>query len=164
MNLLKHLEERGLDPSLYPYMSVTDQVAVFPMYDFAGRMTGYQQYRPDGNKKFVNKDEGKYWSYVSSPMSVFGLESINFSWPVYLTGGLFKAATLHRLGYTALHVSAVSYKLLKPQLSLLRRPFLAVGDNDDEGRQFARRYGGFTSPVDLDEMKDEDVHKLLRRS
>lgn len=161
--MLVHLKSRGMNTSLYPSLAATNEVATFTLFDFSGRLSGFQQYRPLGEKKESNKTSGKYWSYVpNGGVGVFGLESMDFTETVYLVGGLFKAATLHRLGYTALHVSAVSYKVLRPQLRLLRRPYVGVGDNDDEGRQFAARYRGFTSPLDLDEMKDEDVHELLR--
>ena len=161
--MLEHLKSRGMNPDLYPFMGLGEDCADFPMYDFRGRMTGYQRYRPNGDKKLVNSREGRYYSHVSKGESVcvFGLESWNFGHFIFLTGGLFKAATLHRLGYTALHVSATSFRVLKPQLDLTGRYYMAVGDNDDEGRQFARRYGGFTSPVDVDEMEDADVHEML---
>jgi hypothetical protein len=151
-----------MTPELYPHLAATDEVATFSLYDFGGRLSGFQQYRPLGEKKVSNKTSGKYWSYVpNGGVGVFGLESMDFSETVYLVGGLFKAATLHRLGYTALHVSAVSYKVLKPQLRLLRRHYVGIGDNDAEGMQFAMRYNGFTSPCDVDEMSDEDVHRML---
>jgi hypothetical protein len=92
---------------------------------------------------------------------VFGMESIDFSRMIYLVGGMFKASTLHRLGFAALHVSSVSPKVLKQQLYVLRRPYTAIGDNDDEGRTFAARYGGFTSPIDVDEMGDQAVLDML---
>lgn len=161
--MLEHLKARGMDCSLYPFMGMDDEVACFPMYDFLGQMTGFQQYRPDGDKKSPNHPKlGKYWSYVSSgKLSLFGLESLEFSNTLYLTGGLFKASTLHRLGYSAVHVSSASYKVLRPQLQLLNRPFLAIGDNDPEGALFVKRYGGWQSPIDVDEMCDEEVHLMM---
>lgn len=147
---------------LYPTLACTDDVATVSLYDFGGRLSGFQQYRPDGEKKVSNKTSGKYWSYVpNGGVGVFGFESWRFSETVYLVGGMFKATTLHRLGYTALHVSAVSYKYLRPQLRLTGRPFRGIGDADEEGAQFAGRYNGFQSPVDVDEMSDEDVHGML---
>jgi hypothetical protein len=160
-----HLRDRGMNPGLYNY--TTDGEAVdFPLYDFSYRLTGFQRYRPNGSKELQNDHlHGKYYASVTpGAVGVFGLESMSFSPTIYLVGGCFKASTLHRLGFTALHVSSVSYRALKPQLNLLGRRYLAVGDNDDEGRQFARRYGGFTSPCDVDEMKDEDVYTMLREN
>lgn len=161
--MIEHLRNRGMVPELYS-CGYDDETACFMLYDFSRRLTGFQQYRPSGDKKISNKAKGKYWSYITKgEVGLFGLESWHFPGPVYLTGGMFKAATLHRLGFCALHVSAVSYKYLKPQLRLLRRPFLAIGDNDAEGKQFSARYGGFTSPRDLDEMTDQEVLCLLKQ-
>ena len=160
--MLEHLRQRGMNTYLYPHLATTDDVATVSLYDFGGRLSGFQQYRPNAPKKLQNDPLGKYFAYVpSGGVGIFGFESWNFSNVVYLVGGMFKAVTLHRLGYTALHVSAVSYKYLRPQLQLTRRPFCAIGDADEEGAQFARRYNGFQSPVDVDEMSDEDVHRML---
>lgn len=161
-----HLAARGMDLSLYPYASVDDEVACFPLYDFSGRMTGFHQYRPDGEKKNPNHPKlGRYFTYIASgKLGVFGLESLKFSKEIYLVGGLFKASTLHRLGYASLHVSGASYKHLKPQLALLNRPFLAIGDQDSEGAQFVARYGGWQSPSDVDEMLDQEIHRMVKEN
>jgi hypothetical protein len=136
------------------------------MYNFQGKMTGQLQYRPNGQKKVQNNEKyGKYYTHVSkNEISVFGLESLDFSRTIYLVGGLFKAATLHRLGYTAFHVSSVGYGNLLPQLRALSRPFKAIGDNDSEGAQFARRFCGWTSPLDVDEMSDDAVHEMIYKN
>lgn len=133
------------------------------MYDFSGAVTGVQQYRPNGSKDKPNDPrEGKYFSRVTSgKLALFGLESLLFSREIFLVGGMFKAATLHRLGYSALHVSSAAPALLKPQLGVLGRRFYAIGDNDDEGVSFVRRWGGWQSPCDVDEMTDEDVHTMI---
>lgn len=161
--MLQHLRDRGMNPDLYPYAGFTPDVATFPMYNFGAKLTGLQQYRPDGEKKAPNHPrEGRYYSYVSpNEYALFGLESFYYTEQIYLVGGLFKAATLHRLGYTALHVSAVSYKFLKPQLELIGRPYFALGDNDEEGAEFVRRYGGLVCPSDVDELPDPEVHMLV---
>lgn len=152
-----------MNPDLYPFAGIEDDVARFPMYNFLGQMTGYIQYMPNGEKKAPNDEKyGKYHTYISpGQIAVFGLESIDFSGPIYLVGGMFKAATLHRLGFCSLHVSGVSYRILRPQLALLQRPFFAIGDNDAEGAQFVARYGGCQSPLDVDEMSDADVVRML---
>jgi hypothetical protein len=161
--MYEHLKNRGMTVALYPYAGIDNMVARFPMYDFGGRMTGFQQYRRYGEKKLPNDFKmGKYAIYVAQKQtSVFGLESFLFSHPIFLVGGMFKAATLHRLGYTALHVSAVSPKSLLPQLQILQRPFFAIGDNDLEGAGFVNIYGGWQSPIDVDEMPDSEVHRMI---
>lgn len=163
MKMLEHLKSRGMRPDLYPNWGTDEEVARFPLRNFAGQMTGYIQYRPNGGKKEQNAQEGRYYTFITKgEIGVFGMESIDFSPTIYLVGGMFKASTLHRLGFTSLHVSSVSPKVLKQQLFILGRPYLAIGDNDDEGRTFAKRYGGFTSPVDIDEMGDSAVLEMLR--
>lgn len=163
--MLEHLKARGMDVSLYPHMGYTEDEATFPLYNFGGKRTGLLRYKPSVRKDRRNDPKStRYYTFIADKgeIGVFGLESLDFSETIYLVGGMFKAATLHRLGFASLHVSAVSYRVLKPQLRLLRRPYLAIGDNDDEGRQFARRYGGFTSPVDVDEMDDRAVIEMLK--
>ena len=128
-------------------------------------MTGFNQYCPGAPKKeFPSNDpRGKYFACVPNKdsVSVFGMESWDFTEPVYLTGGMFKAATLNRLGYTSLHVSAVNPAVLRQQLELTGRPYFAIGDADAEGAQFVRRFGGWQSPLDVDEMTDDDVHTMI---
>lgn len=161
--LKSHLEQRGMDTTLYPYMGIEEDVAAFPMYDFGGRLTGVYYYRPSGDKKANNDPrQGKYFSKVTKErVALFGLESWNNPGPLFLTGGLFKAATLHRLGYAAANASLVSYKYLRPQLALLGRKYYSIGDNDPEGATFATRYRGWQSPVDVDEMSDAEVHQMI---
>lgn len=163
--MYNHLKSRGMNPDLYPGWGSDGDVARFPLRNFAGMMTGYIQYRPEGEKKAQNAEHGRYYTFITKgEIGVFGTESLHFSETIYLTGGMFKASTLHRLGFAALHVSSVSPKVLKHQLYILNRPYVAIGDNDDEGRTFARRFGGFTSPVDVDEMSDADVLEMLSKT
>ncbi len=141
------------------------RVVLFPLYDFGGKRTGYIRYNPDGHKgQGKNPKDGKYYTFIGDGhVGTFGTESLSSPGPIFLVGGLFKATTLHRLGYAALHVSSISYRVLKPQLRLLRRRFYALGDNDAEGETFVRRYRGTVCPMDVDEMTDEAVHELVRK-
>ncbi len=165
MDMLEHLLDRGLNPMLYPQARTDGRVVLFPLYDFGGKRTGYIKYNPDGHKGGgKNPKNGKYYTYIGEgKVGLFGTENLTQPGPVLLTGGLFKATTLHRLGYAALHVSSISPRVLKPQLQLLRRPYYALGDNDAEGETFVRRYGGTVCPMDVDEMTDDAVHKLVRK-
>lgn len=165
LKMVEHLQSRGLDPYLYPQARTDGRVVLFPLYDFAERRTGYIKYNPNGHKGGgKNPKDGKYFTYIGEGhVGLFGTESLNNRGPIFLTGGLFKATTLHRLGYAALHVSSISPRVLKPQLRLLRRPFYALGDNDAEGETFVRRYGGTVCPMDVDEMTDDAVHEMVGR-
>lgn len=160
--IITHLKNRKCDISLYPGAGIGAEAVCFPLRNFSGKQTGFISYRPDGAKRVQNDEKGKYYTYITKgETGVFGMESIDFTPEILLVSGIFKATALHRLGYCALHVSSVSYRVLKPQLRLLRRHYFAIGDNDDEGRLFARRYGGITSPCDVDEMEDSDIVKMV---
>lgn len=163
MDMLEHLLQRGLNPMLYPQARSDGRVVLFPIYDFGGKRTGYIRYNPDGDKNGKNPKNGRYYTFIGEgQVGLFGTESLSNKGPIFLAGGLFKATTLHRLGYAALHVSSISPKVLRPQLQLLRRPYYALGDNDAEGAQFVRRYGGTQCPLDVDEMTDEAIHEMIR--
>jgi hypothetical protein len=160
--MLDHLVARKCDLNLYPGTTLTADEARFPLYNFGYKRTGFINYNPLGAKRVQNHERGKYYTYITSgEVGVFGLESIDFDETIILVSGLFKATALHRLGFCALHVSSISYRVLKPQLRLLGRPYFAIGDNDDEGAVFARRYGGIQSPVDVDEMADSDIVEMV---
>jgi hypothetical protein len=158
----EHLRSRKCNHYLYPDMGIDKNVVVFSLYNFGGKRTGSLYYRPNAPKNVRNDEKGKYYTYITKgEVGVFGLESINFSREIILVSGVFKATALHMLGYTALHVSSVSPRVLRAQLSLLGRPYFAIGDNDAEGAEFVRRWGGFQSPVDVDEMSFLEIEEML---
>lgn len=169
-SLLTHLEERGMDTSLYRF-GFDDQegTASFFLYNFSGQIVGYQQYRPDADKKKNNHPtECRYFTYVPRERDgVFGLDVLNHSnRTVYIVEGIFKAATLHRLGYNAVAVLTSSPKRLKPWFRIMRATWdlVAIGDNDPAGEKLVRMVGkGFTSPKDLDEMEDLEVQELIQQ-
>jgi hypothetical protein len=160
--LAQHLRSRGMEPKLYSFTGYGEDCVEFPLYNFAEHMTGFLRYRPEGQKGVRNAEDGKYYTYITKgEVGVFGLESLGFSNTIYLVSGLFKASTLHRLGYAALHVSSVSPEVVKRHMYLMNRPYFGIGDNDKEGEEFADKYGGWQSPRDVDEMPDEQVHGML---
>lgn len=163
MSMLTHLQSRKCQLSLYPGTGFDDESVYFPLYNFGKKRTGFVAYRPGGPKRVQNNEKGRYYTYITSgEVGIFGMESIDFGPTIFLVSGVFKATALHRLGFCSLHISSVSYRVLKPQLELTLRPYVAIGDADDEGAQFARRYGGFQSPCDVDEMSDEAILEMIR--
>ena len=162
MNMMKHLEQRKCNPLIYPGIGINNEVVCFPLYNFGYKRTGFVAYRPDGPKRVQNNEKGKYWTYISSgEVGVFGMESIDYTPYILLVSGVFKATALHQLGQSALHISSVSPRVLQRQLGLLKRPYVAIGDNDAEGVGFARRYGGRTSPRDVDEMSYDEIKEFV---
>lgn len=169
MKLLEHLEQRGMNPTLYDLHYDEDEgVVYFYLYNFAKELVGYQQYRPDADKKNKNHPkEGKYYTYLKNNKDgFFGLEYENGSNVLFLVEGVFKAAKLHNLGYQAVAVLGNDPKRLKPLLRVLKRKYklVAVGDNDSAGSKLVNVVGyGGQSPADLDEMSDKDVHEFVKQ-
>lgn len=79
-----------------------DEVFTFYIYDFGGSLTGYQQYRPLGNKAYqCNPKKGKYFAHIApSRVGVWGLQ-YHYPSPVE---GVFKAVRFHNLGINAIAV------------------------------------------------------------
>lgn len=101
-------------------------------------------------------------------MSVWGLESLHISsGPIFLTEGIFDAARLTNLGYSALAtMSNDPPKDYKNWLHLLRRPIVAVCDNDAAGRKLAK-FGNFVEIVpegkDLSDAPESYVRFLVNK-
>ena len=163
----EHLLDRKLQPWNYPGLSVADGVVSFPLYDLSGKRVGYQDYRPFAERNCKNIRAARYFTYLPRGVNgYFGTESfldkrMQPGWNVYLVEGVFKAAALHSLGFPAMALMGSETKRHESQLSLLPYKFVAIGDNDDAGRKFARSLGGTTSPVDLDEMDTYELTKFI---
>ena len=164
-----HLKERHLDVNLHrPMVDEVERVATFYLYNLSGQLVGYQQYRPEGEKKPQNNPkEGKYFTYRKQPtLSVWGVESLDLSpHVVFVCEGLFDAARLTERGFSALAVlSNNPTPDLRNWLTMLNRKVVAVCDNDDAGRKLAK-FGDccvFTTDKDLGDSSDEYVKNLLK--
>lgn len=171
MKLVKHLKERGMDPSLYLYSkNYSANTVTFYLFNMKGDMIGYQQYRPNVNEKKKNDPKhGRYFTYLPrETIGVFGLETLDPNdRTIYIVEGIFKAAVLHRLGFNSIAVLTSTPKHMKPWFKILRQTWnlVAIGDNDDAGKKFINYIKkGFQSPIDLDEMKDEEILELLKNN
>jgi DNA primase len=164
----QHLLDRHLNLELHrPMVDEVQRVATFFLYNLSGQLVGYQQYRPEGEKKPQNNPkEGKYFTYRTQPtLSVWGVESLHLT-PnvVFLTEGVFDAARLTERGVSALAVlSNNPNQDLRNWLTCLNRRVVAVCDNDSAGRKLAK-FGDvavFTQDHDLGDSTDEYVTQLL---
>ena len=164
----EHLRDRHLDLELHrPVVDEVNRVATFYLYNLSGQLVGFQQYRPEGEKKRQNHArEGRYYTYRKQPTLAFwGVESLHLS-PnvVFLTEGVFDAARLTEQGYSALAVLSNNPSPdLRNWLTMLNRKVVAVCDNDDAGRKLAK-FGDccvFTTDKDLGDSSDEYVKNLL---
>lgn len=168
MKLIKHLEERGMNTKLYRFArNYSTTCITFYLWNMSGQMVGYQSYRPDKFEKKTNNPKlSRYFSRLKEKDGVFGLDVLNpADRTIYIVEGVFKAAVLHRLGYNAVAVLTSTPKRLKPWFKIMRQTWniIAIGDNDDGGKQLVDIVGrGFQSPIDIDEMPDEDIIELLR--
>lgn len=142
MTLVEHLKSRNLDMEKHKvWLNEEERVATFPLYNLLGVMTGYQQYRPEGTKKINNNPkEGKYFTKSQQAFAMWGLESWSFSNTLFVAEGLFDAAKLTYLGYSA--VAVFCNNLSADSLSWVRfvqkiRPVVFVRDADVAGKWFS---------------------------
>ena len=168
--VLEHLKQRHLDVDLHrPMVDEVERLATFYLYNLSGQLVGYQQYRPEGEKKPNNNPkEGKYFTYRKQPtLAVWGVESLFLS-PnvVFVCEGLFDAARLTERGFSALAVLSNNPSPdLRNWLTCLNRKVVAVCDNDAAGRKLAK-FGDvvvFCEDHDLGDSSDEFVNDLVRR-
>ena len=167
--VLEHLKSRHLDVNLHrPMVDEVERVATFYLYNLSGQLVGYQQYRPEGDKKPNNNPKlGKYFTYRKTPtLAVWGVESLDLSpHVVFVCEGLFDAARLTQRGFSALAVLSNNPSPdLRNWLTCLNRKVVAVCDNDAAGRKLAK-FGDvvlFTDEKDLGDSSDEYVTNLLK--
>jgi hypothetical protein len=63
--VLEHLKDRHLNVELHrPFVDEVERVATFLLWNLSGQCVGYQQYRPEGEKKPRNNPkQGKYYTF-----------------------------------------------------------------------------------------------------
>lgn len=71
----QHLRERGYDVSRYQTQWLTDNQLTVPLFDFDGKLKGYQTYTKDAPKKTKNPKESRYFTRMNGNLQlVWGLE------------------------------------------------------------------------------------------
>ena len=171
LDIRTHLQQRHLNLELHkPILDEELNIATFLCWNLSGQLVGYQQYNPNGDRKIFNsKLEGYYYTYHKLPtIRVWGVESLLISsGPVFLTEGIFDAARLTNLGYSAL--ATMSNNPPKDYMNwfqLLGRPIVAVCDNDAAGRKLAK-FGDFVEIVpegkDLGDAPESYVRFLVEK-
>lgn len=166
----EHLVGRHLNLELHrPVVDEVERVATFCLWNLSGQLVGYQQYRPEGEKKPQNNPkQGRYFTYRTQPThAVWGVESLHLT-PnvVFLTEGVFDAARLTNRGYSALAMlSNDPSEDVRNWLSCLNRRVVAVCDNDKAGQRLAK-FGDvavFTEDKDLGDSSEDEVTELLKQ-
>jgi hypothetical protein len=170
MTLREHLISRGMEPDRYHVTLDEDlYIATFLLFNSSGQFTGYQRYNPRSTDKKANDPKtGRYCTYTPRGVdAIFGLETLQPSEgrrPLFVVEGIFKQATLCRLGYDSIAVLTCDPKRMRPLFKILRsrRQLLGIGDSDAAGAKLVRRVGaGRCSPKDIDEMVDEEVYAFV---
>jgi hypothetical protein len=162
MDVLAHLHSRSLNPDRYQTSVFwDDSVANFYLWNLSGQLVGYQQYRPDGNKKECNdRDLGKYYTYNKDNLAVWGLETLKYRSDIlFITEGVFDAVKFHALNLPAIAVLANNPKSLRPWLFSLPRVTIAACDDDDAGRKLANSCQYAFSPGDGRDFGDISVEE-----
>lgn len=164
----QHLESRHCDLALHrPIIDNDERIATFYLWNLSGQLVGYQQYRPEGDKKPQNNPKaGKYFTYnKGSTLAVFGVETLYRPGALFITEGIFDACRLTRLGCAAIAVLANNPGTsFANWLFMLRRRVVAVCDNDAAGRKLAK-YGDiaiFTEDKDLGDSSEDYVKNLIK--
>lgn len=161
MNMLQHLHDRHYDTAIHKaWWDDEEEVATFPLWNLSGTLVGYQRYRPKGDKKrFNNPYEGKYFTRLKDQkVGVWGLESWQFTDPLFITEGVFDASRLTWYGYSAIALATNdASQQLKNWLWTVRqmRPVVALCDGDKSGMKLAKH--GHTY---IQMPEDQDVGSL----
>lgn len=167
MSLYEHLLSRHYDPSLYTNHVLDEHENTLSVYltNLCGQFVGYQQYRPDEQSKRINDPKmSRYFTY--SPRGVnacWGLEVLDSpKKDLYLVEGVFKASTLHMLGYNALALLTSHPKPMKSWLHTMNYNLIGIGDNDKAGNGIINIAGkGFKLERDLDEYSLDELEEIL---
>ena len=178
--LRQHILDRHVDLDLHTvWMDEAERVATFPLWTHTGVLAGYQAYRPDADKVQKNDEKGRYYTYRGKKLiqkhvkhvAVWGLESWYLSTVLFITEGIFDAARLTQLGYSAIAVLSNDPNTSTLNwLSFVRtqRPTVAVCDPGAAGRKLAKTaHKAHTVSVagsegaDLGDASPEYVKKLV---
>ena len=150
MNLKEHLRNRYFDYSRYSgiYIDEVNTSVVLPLWNLSGQMVGYQQYSPLNPKTHIdNPREAKYFTWVTKPaasknaeLAVWGLETLDYTRPLYLTEGVFDACRLHWNGFPAIAALSNNPEHLRSWFSLLPMRIISCVQGDTAGKELAK-YG-----------------------
>lgn len=173
LDLVQYLKSRHLNINLHrPIIDHELGICTFYCWNLSGKLVGYQQHNPLGNKKIFNsKLEGKYYTYRNKnfpTVFLWGLESLyQSSGVVYLTEGIFDAARMTNLGKSA--IASLTNNPPKDYinwLKMLNRKIVVVCDNDKAGLKLAN-FGDYVEitpeGTDLGDSSPEYVRHIINK-
>jgi len=175
MDLIEHLRSRDLKVERYSvHLSEADGIATFMLYNFSGKLVGYQTYNPNGPKIRNNHDPRlqRYFTYFTSEgykkaIGFFGLDTYDPGKKyLFLTEGIFDAVKLHNLGLNAFALLSNDPKRHRSWLRILPHRRVAVCDGDAAGLKLAKmghEHVVMPEGKDLGDMNEPEIKTLLRR-
>jgi len=180
-----HLVKRGVDPNrIHLLVDKDSNTATFLIFNLSGKLIGYQQYNPSGQKSFRQtknekyKDLAKYWTYVTKSgehnttrqIAVWGLDTYDWTNELFLTEGIFDCSKIHNAGYAAIATLSNDPAPIREWLNVIKQQkrVIAILDNDKSNnagnalKKFAKE--SYTTPdpyKDLGEMPQDEVNKFI---
>lgn len=167
MSVYEHLIERHMQPESYTsFVDERERVASFMLYDLSGRLTGFQQYRPDADKTKSNHPrESRYFTYATKGKTpVFGMETFDWTNHLFIVEGIFDAVRLHNYGHSAIALLSNNTKSLRNWLWMLNRPIFAVCDGGETGKhliKFSHKAFACDGESDLGDMSEKEVQEII---
>jgi hypothetical protein len=165
---LQHVKDRHVNTDLHTvWVDEVEHVATFPLWTLSGQLAGYQRYRPSAGKVQKNDTDGRYYTYRgcklvhkhSQTVAVWGMESWYLSNTLFVFEGVFDAARVTELGYSA--IATLSNDPNTDTRNWLycvkqQRPVVAVCDPGKAGAKLAS-VGHMSHTVDIPNLPDGDL-------
>jgi hypothetical protein len=172
------LLKRGFNLELGYNYHIGEGVATFMLFGVRGfiendnKLLGYQAYRHDVLEKRRNTTDSRYYTHhrrcnIIDDTVVFGLELLEKNAKtLFITEGIFEAATLHRLGYNAIAIlTSAPNKRMRKYIPMLADKSVWCGDSDAAGNgswlSRACDYRLCFPDRDLDEIPYDEIHEAI---
>jgi hypothetical protein len=168
-----HLRSRGMDSAkTYVVVDEASNVATFLLFNLTGQLVGYQQYRPDADKKVGNDPSlARYFTYVGSEgkgkkLAVWGLETVEWTDDyLFVVEGIFDAVKVHNAGHPCIAVLCNDPRPMKAWFKAMGKHVIAVLDRDAAGnklRNIANANVVVPEPYkDLGDMPQEEATRFI---
>lgn len=137
----RHLESRSCFEEFVEFWADDEaHVVTFPLYDITHNLIGYQQYRPDGDKKSHEKECAKYWTHHLPGTSRFWIPKTYDSSKriVFVQEGIFSATPLVTLGHNVVAILSSDNKDALKNLRIQGHYLIGICDGDQAGKKLSR--------------------------
>jgi len=166
--MIEHLESRHLQLERYNGIYVSDDVVCFTLWNLSGQMCGYQQYRPDADKKKKNHPrEGRYYTSIhggknEKKVAVWGLETLAYRSDVLvITEGIFDCCRFHNYDIPAVALLSSSWKHYRNWLLCLDRKIYKA---EDESGSSLGPFENIPCPEkDFGECREHQMRAIITR-